>query len=265
MLRYPPAQAFEHEFLLVVRCPGLYRAPRVRRIRATAGVIVAVFVAWAGVAAAESENVSSTSAFIAAATQMESRAVALDGREKAAADALIEHVRSGCPSAIPAQNRTGTPAQQRVWMAFYYEAVIELVLADARPLRSSVRRSSATISRLRWSDKTLDTAVRDLVRESRATLSLRPPDLCQQAATASASGFETVPIQTRSFLHRAARAMPDSAPTLYGLARRMRRYLPAKNSEAFNHLRTVNTREGRLLSARLGPAVASVLRALLGR
>jgi hypothetical protein len=82
---------------------------------------------------------------------------------------------------------------------------------------------------------------------------------------AGASGFETVPIQTRGFLHSAHRAMPDSAPTLYSLAKRMRRYLPATDSEAFKDLQTVNAREARLFSAQVGPAWGRLLRALLGR
>jgi hypothetical protein len=213
--------------------------------------MIAVSVAWPGVAAATPVDAASTSAFIAAETRVETRAIALYGREKASADALVEHVRATCPGVIPGQVRSGTVAQRRVWVALLTEGSYELALAWVQPLRLTLEIGVAQVSRLHWTEPALNRAVKASVREARATLSLRPPDLCADARLARASGFEAIPRRTTTFLHDATLALPDSGPSAVALAKRMRHDLPASRSNALKHLETISARLDRLTAGNL--------------
>lgn len=220
-------------------------------------------VAWPGVAAATPDNSASSSAFIAAVTRIETRAVALHGREQASAEALVEHVRATCPGVLPSRAQSVTAAQLRVLRAFVSEAGYELSLAWVRPLRSAVRLDVSRMSRLHWTDKALNQGVHDLLRTFRATLSLRPPDLCSEAKLASASDFEAIPPRTKAFLHNASLALPDSAPSVVDLANRMKGYLPSSDSGALMHLERLYARGSRL-AAPLLKVWGNLLAALAG-
>ena len=173
-------------------------------------------------ALATSLDSSSTSKFVAASSGVERVTLASLSQEQAAANALISHVQSTCPGAVPASLKTGTAAQQRAGEALSGEALAELTLALIDPVRPAEERAIAAIAPLRWTSSTLNRQTAAFVQEGRAALALHPPDLCAQAKAAASSGFAVVPPATTTFLRRYRAALPSSAPTAIDLADKMR-------------------------------------------
>jgi hypothetical protein len=165
---------------------------------------------------------SSTSKFVADSSGVERVTLASLSQEQAAVNALISHVQSTCPGAVPASLKTGTAAQQRAWEGLSGEALAELTLALIDPVRPADERAIAAIAPLRWTSTTLNGEVSAFVRQGRAALALHPPDLCAQAKAAASSGFAVVPPATTTFLRRYRAALPDSAPTVVDLADKMK-------------------------------------------
>ena len=92
-------------------------------------------------AATTRSDPASTDAFIAAAGRLVTAELALAGREEAAANALITHVRSACPGAIPNSLRTATTRRKAaVWAFFQIAAVFELGVEQDRPLKPAMSR-----------------------------------------------------------------------------------------------------------------------------
>ena len=173
-------------------------------------------------ALATSLDTASTTKFVAASSQAVSAALAKQSQEKAAANALISHVQSTCPGAVPANLANGTEAQRHTWQVFSGEAVAEFALALTGPIRSAEERAVRGIAPLRWTSATVNKEVAAFVRQGRATLALHPPDICDQAKAAAASGFAVVPPATETFIKRYSVAAPASAPTVVDLADKMK-------------------------------------------
>lgn len=235
-----------------------------RRPTAVAVVLGALMLALPGAASAGSLDATSTATFVSAATRAEHIAIARVGREKASADALIEHVESKCPGSVPASLATGTLAQQLTLGAFEDAATFELGLAEVRPLRSVARIEFERTAPLRWTSADLNRRVAVFVREGREVLALHTPDLCAQARTAAQSGFTVVPALTRAFIARFQRASPDSAPTDNGLAQRMKPFATLAELEAIKRLNRLDAKFGRLITNFAFRALGQVEHALTG-
>ncbi len=197
-------------------------------------------------ALATSLDSSSTSKFVAASSRLVRAALAKQGQLEAAANALIGHVQSTCPSAVPASLKTGTAAQQRAWEALSGEALAELTLALIDPVRPAEQRAIAAIAPLRWTSATLNRQIAAFAQEGRAALALHPPDVCDQARTAAASGFAVVPPATTTFIRRYRAALPSSAPTAVDLADKMKPLADAQGRVAIGQLASL---EGRVSHA----------------
>ena len=167
-------------------------------------------------------------------------------QEQAAVNALISHVQSTCPGAVPASLKTGTAAQQRAWEALSGEALAELTLALIDPVRPAEQRAIAAIAPLRWTSATLNRQIAAFAQEGRAALALHPPDVCDQARTAAASGFAVVPPATTTFIRRYRAALPSSAPTAVDLADKMKPLADAQGRVAIGQLASL---EGRVSHA----------------
>ncbi len=197
-------------------------------------------------ALATSLDSSSTSKFVAASSRVERVTLANLSREQAAVNALISHVQSTCPGAVPASLKTGTAAQQRAWEALSGEALAELTLALIDPVRPAEQRAIAAIAPLRWTSATLNRQIAAFAQEGRAALALHPPDVCDQARTAAASGFAVVPPATTTFIRRYRAALPSSAPTAVDLADKMKPLADAQGRVAIGQLASL---EGRVSHA----------------
>jgi hypothetical protein len=173
-------------------------------------------------ALATSLDSTSTSKFVAASSAAVRASLSKQSQEQAAADALISHIQSACPGAVPARLKAGTAAQQRTEQALSFEAGAELTLALIDPVRSAEQRAIRLIAPLRWTSATLNRDISAFVRQGRAALALHPPDLCEQAKAAASSGFAVVPPATTTFLRRYGAALPSSAPTAVELADKMK-------------------------------------------
>jgi len=159
------------------------------RRRRIAAILGALMLALPATALATSLDSSSTSKFVAASLQPVRAALAKQGLEHAATKALISHVQSACPGAVPANLATGSEAERRTWGAFSAEALGEFSLALIAPIRPAGQRAIRQIAPLRWTSAALNRQVAAFVRSGRALLALRPPDICAQAQAAAANGF----------------------------------------------------------------------------
>jgi hypothetical protein len=208
---------------------------------------------------------ASTHMFIVLALQNSRATVGAFSREKASADATISRVSSTCPGVLSRSARTGTTAQQRSWSNLTEEASLELALAEVAPLRRVIAQSTRTLARLRWSVAGIDRAVRVLVRQTRATLALRPPDLCGDASASAATGFVSVPRSTVTFLRSSRVAFPHSGPTYSELVHKMRGFVAADEMSAIKRLHVFNARLNSL-NSRFGPdAYVRMIDALAGK
>jgi hypothetical protein len=218
----------------------------VRRRRAIAGIVGALVLALPTTALANSLDSSSTSKFVAATSGAVHAELAGQGKLEAAVNALISHVQSGCPGAVPASLKTGTAAQRRTAEALSFEAGAELTLALIDPVRSAEQRAIRVIAPLRWTSATLNGEVSAFVRQGRAALALHPPDICAQAKAAAVSGFAVVPPATTTFLRHYGAALPSSAPTAIDLADKMKPLADAQGPVAIGQLASL---EGRVSHA----------------
>ncbi len=213
-------------------------------------------------ALATSLDTASTTKFVAASSQAVSAALAKQSQEKAAASALISHVQSTCPGAVPANLANGTEAQRHTWQAFSSEGVAEFALALTGPLRSAEQRAVRAIAPLRWTSATVNKEVAAFVRQGRATLALHPPDICDQAKAAAASGFAVVPPATVTFIKRYSVAAPASAPTVVDLANKMKPLADSQAATAIAQLAGLESRLSRDLSRFTFSGIGKLSRAL---
>lgn len=233
-----------------------------RRRRTIAGVVGAVALALPATALASSLDTASTTKFVAASSQVVSAALAKQSQEKAAANALISHVESTCPGAVPANLANGTEAQRHTWQAFSGEAVAEFALALTGPIRSAEQRAVRAIAPLRWTSATVNKEVAAFVQQGRATLALHPPDICAQARASAASGFAVVPPATATFIKRYSLAAPGSAPTVVDLAKKMKPLVDSQTATAIAQLAGLESRLSRDLSRFTFSGIGKLGRAL---
>ena len=217
-----------------------------RRRWAIAGVLGALTLALPATSLAASLDSSSTSKFVAASSAAVRAELASQGKEEAAVNALISHVQSACPGAVPASLKTGTAAGQRAWQALSGEALAEVTLGLIDPIRSAEQRAIRAIAPLRWTSATLNRQVAAFVQQGRAALALHPPDVCAQARAAAASGFARVPPATTTFLAHYRAALPASAPSVVDLANSMK---PSADSQARAAIGQLASLEGRVSKA----------------
>lgn len=223
-----------------------------RAVGAIAAVVIGLLAASPSATAVAGSNKASTTTFIGAAGRLVSAELGLVGRGEAAANALITHVRSACPGAIPNRLRTGPPARQAVWVVFQIEAAFELGVAQDRPLKPAVSVFIARTAHLRWTDQALNRAIADLVDQLRTVSSLRPPDLCIQAKLAKSSGYSIVPPGTGEFVSSVSVGDQKSGPGtgLRRLMERMSAYMTVGEARAARHVLALDHRLIRLNSAR---------------
>jgi hypothetical protein len=232
---------------------------------AVTALLSAGIAATAAVASSNAIDVSSTRAFISAATRLESVAVNKHNAEEASANALIRHISSVCPRSLPSSARNGTPAQQATWTAFTAAAGYELVRAELNPLRPAYVRLISDLTPLRWTDPALNRQIGAIVRQSRDALNLRPPDLCSQTRAAASSNFSVIPMRTVRFLRSARVALPDRGrPTFNNLVRRMKRYTKRDEAPTIRRLRRLERRYGQLNSSFGSNAYVRMIKALSG-
>jgi hypothetical protein len=216
-------------------------------------------------ALATSFDSSSTSKFVAASLQPVRAALAKQSQEHAAVNALISHVQSVCPGAVPTILETGTQAQRRTWGAFSAEALAEFSLALIDPTRSAEQRAIRAIAPLRWTSAALNRQVAAFVRSGRGLLALHPPDICAQAQAAAANGFSVVPPATATFIHRYGAAAPASAPTVVGLAGKMKPLADPQALAGVEQLARLEARLTRDLSRFASPALGRLSGALFSK
>jgi len=203
---------------------------------------------------------SSTSKFVAAWSRVVQAESAMHGQEAAAANALIGHVESTCPDALPKNLADGTAAEQRTGLAFSLEATLEMLRAVIGPTQPATRRALGVIAPLRWTSATLNREVATFVREERAA-SPPPPDLCEQAEAAAKSGFTVVPRATARFV---APRPGDSGSvvTLRDLVDRMRPLAGPQALAAIKRVDRLQARVGRAFSHLATTSISRLIRAL---
>ena len=203
-------------------------------------------VALPATSLATSLDSSSTGKFVAASSGAVRAELASQGKEEAAVNALINHVQSVCPGAVPASLKTGTAAGQRAWQALSGEALAEVTLRVIDPIRPAEQRAIRAIAPLRWTSSTLNRQVAAFAQQGRAALALHPPDVCAQARAAAAAGFASVPPATTTFLAHYRAALPASAPSVIDLANRMK---PLADPQARAAIGQLVSLEGRVSKA----------------
>lgn len=230
-----------------------------------AGIVVALMLVSPPVAAAAAgrQDIASTRAFLAAARGLLRTDMARRPREVAAADALIQHLETGCPGSLPRELQTGTAAQRKAWTAFTSEAFYEFGLAVLRPLRPAARTAAREMAHLRWTSPALNHQVATFVRDTRIELGLRPPDLCQQLSAGGRTNFTVVPGATRTFLRHVLSASPGSGTTLADLGLRMKPLADRDELTAIAQLRRLQARVDADLSRFARSALARLSRALI--
>ena len=190
---------------------------------------------------------SSTGKFVAASSGAVRAELASQGKEEAAVNALINHVQSVCPGAVPASLKTGTAAGQRAWQALSGEDLAEVTLRLIDPIRPAEQRAIRAIAPLRWTSSTLNRQVAAFAQQGRAALALHPPDVCAQARAAAAAGFASVPPATTTFLAHYRAALPASAPSVIDLANRMKPLADPQARAAIGQLVSLEGRVSRAL------------------
>jgi hypothetical protein len=229
-------------------------------------LLVTGIAATAAVASSDAVDISSTRAFIVAATRLESVAVSKHKSEEASANALIRHISSACPRSLSSGTRNGSVAQQATWTAFTTEARYELVLAQLDVLRPAYLRLIRDLKPLRWTDSALNRQIGAIVSQSRDALNLRPPDLCSETRTAAGSNFSVIPMRTVRFLRRARIALPSAGtqPTFTDLVGRMKRYTTPDEAATIRRLRRLEHRYAQLNSSFGSDAYLRIVKALSG-
>jgi hypothetical protein len=231
---------------------------------AVIALLAAGIAATAAVARRNAFDVSSTRAFIVAATRLESAAVNKHKTEEASANALIRHLSSACPRSLPSSTRNGSAAQRAAWTAFTGEAGYELLLAQLKVLRPDYVRLVGDLKPLRWTDPALNRQVGAFVSRTRDTLNLRPPDLCSETRAAARSNFSVIPMRTVRFLRSAVIALPKTQPTLSDLVGKMKRSTTPGEAATIRRLRGLEHRYGQLNSSFASNAYPRMIKALSG-
>lgn len=218
------------------------------------------------VAAAENTalDAASTSRFVSASDRLLNASIKLRPQETASISALIHHIASSCPGAVPASLKTGTAAQQKTWQAFSGAGLLEIALAEVSPVKPEARRAIGEIAPLRWTSAAVNRQVAMFVRLGRDAPDLRPPDLCAQAAAAARSGFAKAPPAIETFLHRANAALPSTAPTLGEIVQGMKPLVGSQEGAAIAHLRSLQSQDNRIAGKIVLPALRQFADALFG-
>ena len=235
------------------------------RLVVIAGTVATLMLGGPGVAASEPLDSSSTATFVAASLRVTQAAVARVVRLKASVNALIGHVETACPHAVPNSLRNGTVAQQRVAAALIGEAVGEVTVAETQPLGDVEQSALDEIAPLRWTSGSLNRRIAAFVRDSRAVLALRPPDLCVDAETAAKSNFIIAPRATMTFNRRFLAATRESgAPALGDLLLKMKAFASSDTLAAVQQLGRLQNQLGRRFSAFALSALGRIVRAFTG-
>jgi hypothetical protein len=212
----------------------------------SAAIVGLWLLASPGLAVAGSLNAASTAKFLSVESRIERTVIRLREKLEVSADALIDHVESGCPGALPARLETGSKAQQRTWAAFLEEAADEIAVAELSPVRPAVRRGLARIAPLRWTSTALNSRVGAYVSGGRTALSLHAPDICQQTRTAARLSFTVVPARTSAFDARFESTQPGSSAV--ALAREMKPLATPDELAGIKQLGHLQSRVDRLLA-----------------
>lgn len=233
---------------------------------AVTALLTAAIAATSPVASASPVDVASTRSFIAAANRLESAAVNKHRSEEASANSLISHISATCRGSLPASTRSGSAAQKATWTAFTAEAGYALVLAQLNVLRPEYKRLIADLGPLHWTDQPLNRQVANNIRQYRAALNLRIPDLCGETKAAARSNFSVIPASTIRFLRRAKTALPAAGtqPTFSDLVQRMKRYTTRSEAGAIRRLRNLEHRYAQLNSSFSSDAYLRIMKALSG-
>jgi hypothetical protein len=180
-------------------------------------------------AAVDGPDVASARLYLSGADRLVAAEVHQWHAQRASADALIASVDRDCPRSLSRQAQDGTRAQQATWTAFLGGISEELLLAELRPVHPALARAIHILQRTRFTDRSLNRAISDDVREAGAILSIRPPSLCAQTTVATRSNFTVIPGALSRFVHRAEKAFPDENTPLSinALANRMKPWITA--------------------------------------
>ena len=150
-------------------------------------------------------------------------------RTEAGVDAIAGQIRSECPQAA-----LGSPQDEQS-TALSNELIGKMVLTGGKPDRSAVATYLRTVARLRWSSGAVNRAIGGYVKMLRTLYALKPPDVCTDIRSWSASGFNQFPAATGPFVRA---FIPDwvslgvlpggltafETPELKAIARRSGRY-----------------------------------------
>jgi hypothetical protein len=158
---------------------------------------------------------ASARTFLADAITYVSSAVSHHLQLKTAVRTFIDHLNSSCPSALahapapivehaegapPAKGaREGTSAQRTTSQTFLTMALGELRVVGYAPIRAPAVAFANELTRLRWTNAVVASALADFSRSMLATLALRPPDFCADARASAAIGFAAAPPEATQF------------------------------------------------------------------
>lgn len=106
---------------------------------------------------------------------------------QAAVQALISHVRTGCPGVLAGAPETKVIGQLR------WQTLIQVAHAWGEPSRNATILFAKQVKRLRWSNRKLTYYARGEAEEARANAELATPDICTEARAIAASGYQSTP------------------------------------------------------------------------
>jgi hypothetical protein len=133
-------------------------------------------------------------------TRYDRSIIAAESRIRAAANREIAQVSAGCNGLLPVSLETmGNAQQKKVWTALILEATIDQGIADSRSLVATERRDARTLGRLHFSRGAVNRRVTRYVKVAKATLALKPTNLCAHVAAAAAARDVVIPAATRRF------------------------------------------------------------------
>jgi hypothetical protein len=112
---------------------------------------------------------------------------------QAAVQALIAHVRNGCPGVL-----AGAP-ETRVIGLLRFQTLTQVSHAEGEPSRNATVAFAEQVRRLRWSNHKLTYYARGEAEEARANAELATPDICAEARAIAAGGYQTIPAVTAEY------------------------------------------------------------------
>ena len=233
-----------------------------RRVRCAAVGLALVLCAPA--AAATPRDAASTHVFLTAAARLLHVTIAHRKQEAASANAVIAHVDSACPHAIPATVRTGTPGQQTTAQVFAIASEGEIILAEIRPLRAAYSSFSHAVAHLQWSEQRLNRQVAVAVRQALAVARIGRIDLCREAGLARASNFQQAPPGLRAFVRRFVAATSSPSPTVTELEQLMKPLAGPGDAGLIEQVHQLQVRVNRSITHLTLGAVPKLVRALFG-